>query len=301
MKQYPHCLFCSSSIFKLSWLRPTFYNDKLFKYLSCTSCNLIQVSPLPDAEDFKAMYPSTYQGGTDKMIHNEKKLPGLRFSYLNHFNIIKKHFDNPVVLDYGCGNGNFVFNALQRNLYCEGTEFGEEQVDILNKEIKGSRFYTIDDFLKNNNKKYDVIRLSNVLEHLTDPKKIMQLLTEHLSEKGIFLIEGPIENNFSFAYQCRKITVRLKNVFSSSRSEIHSVTHVFLSDRKNQRDFFTSLNLETLNFIVNENAWPYPESFNSAKGAGNKLKALLAQVSMFISQLFPNWGNTFLFIGRKNV
>lgn len=293
------CLFCNSNNLRPSWVRPTIYNEKLFKYKRCANCSLIQLSPLPNSMDMEKMYPSSYQGGVERII-TDSKMPGLRFSYHYQFHLIEKFAaKNSQILDYGCGNGNFVLNALNKGYVCEGSEFGSDHVLLLNDQIQNSHFYTVDDFINNSFKKYDVIRLSNVLEHLTIPKEILNLLIQRLNPNGLLLIEGPIELNFSFAFMCRKIHVLFKNIFYVKKTEDHSVTHIFLSNRKNQHVLFKNMGLETLTFRIKENAWPYPETWSSCKSVSLKIKFILAQISILISNLFPMWGNTFIYVGKK--
>lgn len=299
MKALDLCLFCNSNKLRPSWVRPTIYNGKLFNYKKCSNCSLIQLSPLPNAEDMEQMYPSSYQGGVEHTI-TAGKMPGLRFSYSFQFNLIEKFAkQNPHILDYGCGNGNFVVNALNKSYICEGSEFGAEHVRLLNDQIPNSQFYSVDDFIKNSGKTYDVIRLSNVLEHLTNPKEILDLLIQRLTPQGILLIEGPLEINFSFAFIFRKIHVLFKNIFYIKKTETHSVTHIFLSNRKNQHSLFKNIGLETLIFKIKENAWPYPEKYELCTSTSDKIKFTLAKISMITAKLFPNWGNTFIYVGRK--
>lgn len=302
MHRNKKCLFCDSEKFFQSWMRPTFYNSKKFSYKSCANCKLIIVDPLPDADDMKAMYPISYQQGADRTILSDPhiKLPGLRFTYTHHYKLIRQFSgNNSKILDYGCGNANFVVNAIHNNLYCEGTEFSKDHIKILTDCLPESKFYTIDDFLNNSTEKYDVIRLSNVLEHLINPKEILAMLISHLNPDGILLIEGPLETNFSIAFFLRKLHSVIKNIFATKKEEDHSVTHIFFANRENQHMLFKNLDLETLSFEIKENAWPYPETWNSCNSLSMKVKFILAKFSMLTSKLIPVWGNTFIYVGRK--
>ena len=87
---HPHCPFCSSTEYKESYLPDTFFNEKLFHYVECINCKLIYVTPFPTQEDYIAMYPPSYQSGVNWDISSDKKLPGLRFTYKKHFNLIKR-------------------------------------------------------------------------------------------------------------------------------------------------------------------------------------------------------------------
>jgi 2-polyprenyl-3-methyl-5-hydroxy-6-metoxy-1,4-benzoquinol methylase len=297
------CLFCNSADFKESYLPTTVFNRKEFRYLSCNNCGLIYINPLPDVSDYVAMYPPSYQAGVkaDILKNQYEKLLGLRYSYGYQFDLIKKFAPNGTMLDYGCGAANFLINANHHGIACDGAEFSPEHVAILRAQIPHRKFYLISDILSDENQeiKYDIIRLSNVLEHLDDPTKITSQLLNRLNPNGILLIEGPIETNFSLAFLSRKIYFSTRKLLQPSWKVSHTPTHIFFTNAKNQRDFFKRFPLEEIHFDITEAPWPYPNSWGEAQGVGGKVKALIAQFSMMVSKLFNNWGNTFIYVGRK--
>ena len=74
---------------------------------------------------------------------------------------------------------------------------------------------------------------------------------------------------------------------------------MFFSNRKNQRGFFKNFDLEELHFNIREAEWPYPTSISRAQGLVGKLKAIIAKLSIVLSSLNKNWGNTFIYVGKK--
>jgi 2-polyprenyl-3-methyl-5-hydroxy-6-metoxy-1,4-benzoquinol methylase len=262
---------------------------------------VVYVHPLPNNDDYDKMYPPDYQSGVDKTIRDpEKKLPGLRFTYDAQFDLIKKYAGvTSRILDYGCGNANFIVNAHHHHFSCDGAEFNDKHVEILRKEIPSGNFYTISEFLKNENLKYDVIRLSNVLEHLDQPNEIIKILLSRLNPKGLLLVEGPVEYNSNFAFFTRKIYFKSMNLLRGGYVSSHTPTHITFTNAKNQLAFFAKFDLETIQYTITESAWPYPETFSEAPGIGNKVKALIAKISKSLSSMSKNKGNTFLYAGRK--
>lgn len=298
----PTCLFCQATSYKKSYLPSTFFNGKQFDYLQCTSCRLVYLHPLPTPDDYMKMYPPSYQSGVGKEIlaNPYKKLIGLRYSYGIHFDLIRRHASEKArILDYGCGNANFLLNALHHGFSCEGAEFNPSHVEILKKEIPQTNFYTIDDVLNGRTPRFDVIRLSNVLEHLDNPIEVIKKLVDLLNPKGILLIEGPIETNPNVALWTRKVYFTLRKRLQPSWVVTHTPTHIIFTNATNQRQFFKKFALEELYYDVTEAPWPYPNSWKEAQGIGGKLKALIAQLSMKISKLSKDWGNTFIYVGRK--
>lgn len=291
-----NCPFCGSAAYTKSYFPDTVFNNKNFSYLLCSNCNLVYLDPFPTADDYVLMYPPSYQSGINsKIVPDRKKLPGLRFAYKKHFDLVQKYAPGKRILDYGCGQANFVVNALHAGFQCDGAEYNPVHVELLRKEIPGSNFYLLDEFHSNESLQYDVIRLSNVLEHLDKPGEIVRSLMKKLSPGGILLVEGPIETNFSLAFLSRKL------YFQSTRNRkvSHTPTHIFFSNAKNQRQFFDRNALAELYFEVKDNEWPYPESSKDLKGAGDWVKFIIARASMFVSAVARNWGNTFIYVGKR--
>lgn len=293
------CPFCSSSESKPSYLPDTFFNNKNFTYIQCKNCNLIYLNPFPTLEDYIVMYPPTYQSGINTEIIENEKLAGLRFPYSKHFELIDKFSPGKKILDYGCGSANFVLNALKKGYECDGVEYNPAHVNILKKEIPAGNFYLIDGFLKSTTLKYDVIRLSNVLEHLENPNEIIQILISKLNPKGILLVEGPIETNFNLAFLFRRTYFQLYKFINKNRKASHPPTHIFFSNAVNQQEFFKQNNLHKLHFEVTECEWPFPENFNEVKSVGAFFKWIIAKKSKLLSRFNKNWGNTFIYIGKK--
>ena len=298
------CPFCGTSTFSHS-VYPIFnFNNKFFNYVKCRNCDLIYLNNFPDAADYTAMYPPSYQGDevvTTIQSDPYKKLPGLRFSYGYQYDLVRKlENKNPRILDYGCGNGHFIANAIHSGFQCDGAEFSSEYVKLLQSAIPNAQFYTIGQLLAGEVVvKYDVIRLSNVLEHLTEPLAVLNKLKDNLHPGGIILVEGPVEENFCLASAFRKIYFRLRKLIGGNRPVSSPPYHIFFSNRKNQRDFFKKAGLTETHFEISEDAWPFPATISGARGIKQKIMAVIAKTSISLSKLFnKNWGNTFIYSGR---
>jgi 2-polyprenyl-3-methyl-5-hydroxy-6-metoxy-1,4-benzoquinol methylase len=299
-----NCPFCFSSNFTSSYLPGTFFNEKHFRYIRCTGCKLIYVDPFPVTDDFIKMYPPSYQSGIDKNILSEpdKKLAGLRFPYNKHFELIKKYSPGKKIIDYGCGTANFLINAKYNGFECDGVEYDPRHVALMQSEIQGSNFFLINDFLEKTDPAYDVIRLSNVLEHLTNPNEIIEKLIKRLNPDGILLIEGPVETNPSLALRFRRLYFILSGLIRKTGSVTHPPTHIFFSNSHNQRSFFSRFSLEEIHFELTECAWPFPEKRSEIHGLADFIKYFIAKLSMALSKIsFLKSGNTFIYVGRKKL
>lgn len=294
------CLFCFSESIDDSYMPSTLYNGKRFDYKQCKSCNLIFIHPRPNEEDLDLMYPTSYQNGVDHTILDDpdKKLIGLRFSYGYQFNILRSLNFNGTMLDYGCGNGNFIVNSNRNHFQCDGAEYNSDHVEILKKEITESNFYSIPELIEGD-KTYDLIRLSNVFEHFTKPKDEILQIKNKLNPGGYLLIEGPIEYNFSIALQFRKMYFRLRKMLNKKYMASHTPTHIIFTNSKNQLDLFKNLGLKQIHWKTSEAEWPFPPSLKAAKGMVSKLNFIIARISILIQKYNKNWGNTFIYVGQN--
>lgn len=298
------CPFCHCSETTATVYPVNRFNNREFRYVRCKDCKLIYLDTFPAEADYILMYPPSYQENrADTTILSDPyaKLPGLRFSYGYQFDLVKAQVGpGASILDYGCGAGNFIVNAIHHGFRCTGAEFNPAFVSVLQSAITDARFYTIGELLKMEPvRQFDVIRLSNVLEHLTAPAEVLAKLSNFLRPGGIFLIEGPIEENFCLAKAARSFYFGIKKLLWPRRVISSPPYHIFLSDRKNQRSFFTKCGLAELHFNISEDPWPFPASLREAKGMMKKTMAVMGRASILFSRAFSkHLGNIFIYTGK---
>ncbi len=95
---------------------------------------------------------------------------------------------SPSVLDIGCGRGN-----LLRSLQIKGASvLGLERAEFPRHERPGDfvRAGSITD-PEYAGRRFDIIILKHVLEHLEQPEKVLDHITEHLNENGQLIIAVP--------------------------------------------------------------------------------------------------------------
>jgi SAM-dependent methyltransferase len=144
---------------------------------------------------------------------------------------------------------------------------------------------------------YDVIFVSNVFEHLTNPVEVLHKLTRRLHPNGILVVDGPVENNFTLAGAFRKALFGLRK--KMGKVVHHIPTHIFYSNAENQKAFFEQSGLSTLSYQLVEGAWPFPSQWHMAKGLKAICFYLIAQISQTLGMCFPKSGNVFYYVGRK--
>jgi 2-polyprenyl-3-methyl-5-hydroxy-6-metoxy-1,4-benzoquinol methylase len=287
------CLFCRSQYTKdASYPRTTFFNEKNFFYKECKSCGLVFLHPLPVAEDYDKMYPASY--------HQQYYFKEQKPDYSGFYELIEKSITERNLLDYGCGDGTFLRFFSERGYRCTGVEYDKKLVEVLRKEQPNVQFYSADEFWKTiPDTQFAAIYLGDVLEHIAMPDAFLHQLTERLSDRGLLVLQGPLENNAHLALGFRKLTSKFISAISPSRKACHVPYHIFFSNYHNQKKIFEQNGLRTLFYQVYETAWPFPDTFTF--NPIHNFKALVAGASKIVSKVFPGkMGNRFIYVGVKN-
>ncbi|MEO6392692.1 MAG: methyltransferase domain-containing protein [Pyrinomonadaceae bacterium] len=99
------------------------------------------------------------------------------------------------ILDIGCGNGSELALPLARDGYTLiGIDTDRASIDRareLAHQLANARFHcsTLDDFI--DDQPYDVLILSEVLEHLGEPEQLLVAATKRLKLDGLLLVTVP--------------------------------------------------------------------------------------------------------------
>ena len=110
---------------------------------------------------------------------------------LNQFRSFVK---NKVILEFGCGSGEFLYRSQKILKKGIGIDSGFERIEYSdNKKIN---FFKDISQINNLDFKFDSIFLFHVFEHLVNPIEILTQLRSKLKKNGNLIIEVPHANNF---------------------------------------------------------------------------------------------------------
>ena len=174
------CLGCGNHHFSYPYI-------KKFRWLlQCKSCGFMFVYPQPTKEELEEIYSENYfdEWGSKEAGNALREIK--MKTYKKQLLEIRKFEDFHTILDIGCGLGYSLDSAVEQGYEITGVEFNE----VVANEIRQrhEKIYTNLDEILAKNKKYDVITLMEVLEHLPDLSKLFTELHQLTSENSLVML-----------------------------------------------------------------------------------------------------------------
>ncbi len=152
-------------------------------YAACTSCASLYQQPVPSGEELAAFYPADYHsmvgGGPIDRVRD-----GIRLRRLEHLG-----GGDGALLDYGCGDGDFLLRAADRwqGRTCYGFEIAPEAETLTLADtvtvVRGDH-----DDLMAALPECRLVTMNHVIEHLPDPFAVLVGLRAKLVPGGV--LEG---------------------------------------------------------------------------------------------------------------
>ncbi|MDC0576765.1 class I SAM-dependent methyltransferase [Gammaproteobacteria bacterium] len=161
----------------------------------CDRCGNVQQSEYYTEDVLTDFYSNSYRkiyGNTEpqELFEAQRKGKGIDI-----FKFVSSVCKPRSVLEVGCGAGGILSIFQKNGSEVTGLDFDEDYLSVARqngiKAVTGSL-----DQLSSNDK-YDLIILSHVLEHITEPAIFLGKLIEHLEDDGVIYIEVPSLNNVS--------------------------------------------------------------------------------------------------------
>ena len=209
------CPLCNSKNVKFSY---TSIKDKI-DYSYCKNCTLYFQTKIHSLsnKDISKFYTKNYfiKGYADGSIayFNRSKQYFLDKKYIKKF---YKDNKRNSILDYGCGNGKFL------KLF-SGKKFGYEY----NKNVKITSSIKTLSIQEIKKKKFDLIIMRGVIEHLKDVKKILSILTKCLKKNGVFIILAT-PNTLSYCFVKNKKAFNQNNERHLYHFNFINLTDIFM-------------------------------------------------------------------------
>lgn len=165
---------------------------------------------------------------------------------LDLINLIDKKSQNLKVLEIGAAYGETLFYLKKNGIASEVVG-----VDIFEDAKNKQNYKPLDQFIFGDIEKidlpeyfqhFDLILLPDVLEHLFEPKSVLETLKKYLKEDGKIIISMPNIRHYSALYK-----IVFKGDFKYEESGIFDYTHVRFYCRKNIQALLETAGYKVLN------------------------------------------------------
>ncbi len=217
--------------------------QQVFKYVICKKCGLIFSDPRCDEEDMEIKYTKIVE--YDTSVIGEKSTSGYDNS-INRagrfYNILNMYFEfrGKNVLDVGGAEGRILQAAVESN-DCYVIDYEKRKL------VDGVKYLgrTLEDV---RGKKFDVVSMCHILEHLVNPKEYLLQLRELLEEGGYLYVEVPME--LRKGYRGFENYITHINVFSKATLEYLLVLTGFEIDMIETKHVPNNFGWEVVTFAI---------------------------------------------------
>ncbi|MBU0728810.1 MAG: class I SAM-dependent methyltransferase [Proteobacteria bacterium] len=198
MSAQQECYLCRETDFSY---RPGSVRDNpALKVCQCSGCGLVYLSSFAHAE--KDFYEESGMHG-EAPLDVAKWMANTAADDERRFHFLEPHLSGKSLLDFGCGTGGFLLKARKTAREVHGVELEKRlQSHFLKNRL--TVFENIEDLRERQGAgRYDLITLFHVLEHLPDPKSMLQSLGTLLADSGEIIIEVPhADDALLTLYEC---------------------------------------------------------------------------------------------------
>lgn len=182
----------------VEWMRDGRLRDCV--YYRCRACGLWNYDL--DCGLDQTQYTETYVSPTEREWYGNRDMR-MAWAALSRF------VDEPgSLLDIGCGNGCVMYEARAAGWDVEGLELSESFANAIAADT--GMHVRVGNFLDEGDeahRRFDVVVLRHVLEHLPDPHLAMRRIRDRLKPGGLGYLEFP--NTGSVSYRIKRV---LKNL-----------------------------------------------------------------------------------------
>lgn len=192
-------------------------------YFRCRSCNHLfsesgfDYSKIYSGAYVEATYGQELKNTFDRIVNlpTERSDNYARVKYLSDF--LRNKFSaelSPLILDVGSGLGVFPYLMKKFGWSVEALDPDKGACEHISERV-GIKVYQKDFFELNVRKRFDLITLNKVLEHVNDPVRMLSQSKNFLSKSGYIYVEVPdTEAAASISFEREEFFIEHLHVFS---------------------------------------------------------------------------------------
>jgi 2-polyprenyl-3-methyl-5-hydroxy-6-metoxy-1,4-benzoquinol methylase len=159
--------------------------DKYGRHVKCQKCHLVYVNPIKKEDKIKEDY--SQMKSIDASIIRASRLRATK----SQVQLINKYSNGTSLLDIGCGEGFFLFNASKAGYRTKGIELSQDAAAYAKREFGLDIEARAFDELQLPGNYFDVVTLWQVLEHLPRPLEILNEAHRILKPGGLIAASTP--------------------------------------------------------------------------------------------------------------
>jgi 2-polyprenyl-3-methyl-5-hydroxy-6-metoxy-1,4-benzoquinol methylase len=161
-------------------------------YCRCTNCRLTSNYPVPDAATIEAHYRSKFEVGNYQVAAEfAPQYKRIHEGYARRLRALVEFVPPPKILDVGCFTGAFPVILRDAGADVYGLELQEEAARIANRRLPGRVFQARVEGTEFPQGPYDAITLLAVIEHVTDPRALLDPCVRLLKPGGVLMLQTP--------------------------------------------------------------------------------------------------------------
>ena len=166
-----------------------------------------------------------YNPSEDAFLEYERDyLPHRMITYKKFLPVLLKYRRTNKILDLGCGYGHFLSLARAEGWQVEGVESSVYDAGIAEKH-NNLVVYDNLDHPKLLNESFDIITLWDVIEHVSDVKRMVERIKELLRPGGVMLLKTPDARIFS--YRGKLIPKKILHFYKSYVYPSNTCQHIY--------------------------------------------------------------------------
>lgn len=272
---YNCCPVCATN--SIRQYHADFRGNKIF---ICPTCTVQFMNPVY-SDAYLAEYYAGYYGGG---VSDADVVKGqLRTNQIN-FKFIEKYLPNPrKVLDFGCGNANFVIFAKDKGWDVVGYDVDQQAMEQVSNrlgiQVKSGLLINVEW----QGQQFDLIHAHHVVEHLKQPVRDLKILHTLLSDSGCLYIGVP--NIHAWSARVKLFLEKTKLKKGKVGKYYDSDHHVFYYTPRSMKELLDRCGFEVM---------------LSMNGAKSHLSD--SRLMQFFSYYLPNYlysSSSFFVIARK--
>jgi len=190
----PHnmkCILCNSDNFNI--ISKKLRNNIKRNVVECSSCKLVSLeNPTKNIIDYDKNYRKLHSPIIGKQLSAKEffdyELPFQKSRIKRIKSMLNQNLD---VLEIGCSTGHFLYSIKDDVKSLTGIELDKKYAEFARNVSNFTIYDKPIEKINFNGKKFDIIFLFQVFEHIDNPQNFLHEIKKHLKDSGIIYLEVP--------------------------------------------------------------------------------------------------------------